>query len=326
MIKFIRRHFDRWLDKRIPAADHVTLNQKRIFIFPSLHGAFFLLVVAVLLIVAINYENNLAYLLVFLLLSLFNTAILVTYQNVAGLMLQAGKSKPAFAGDAAEFEVELRRAKTATVTQRSHHRINIGWPGNPQQCVDVTQRDERQVKLYCRSTERGLFKPGRILIESYYPLGFLRCWSWIDLDMQCTIYPKPVVLQHLPQTDVAGDGEKESRSGGQDDFWGFKDYNIGDSPKQIDWRGYAKGQPLQSKVYLAKSDEQYWVDWFALQSPYTELRLSQLCDWVMQLHRKHLIYGLRLPNSVIEPNSGDVHYHRVLTALALYGGGDAGGL
>src|SRR5690606_27975345 len=59
--------WQRWLARRIPRARAVTLDQRRIFIFPTPAGLAFLGLLALLLLVAINYQNNLAFALVFFL-------------------------------------------------------------------------------------------------------------------------------------------------------------------------------------------------------------------------------------------------------------------
>lgn len=313
---FFKARFDHWLSKRIPPATEITLNQKRIFIFPGRFGGYFLAVLSLLLIAAINYENNLIYLLFFLCLSLLNTAILFTFQNVSGLQLKAGRAEPVFSGDEAQFMVKICAQK------KPHYRINLGWPKQSStmfSASDIESFTEKSVAVYCQTVQRGLFNPGRLLLESYYPLGFIRCWSWLDLDLQCVVYPRPIALDPLPETDVMGDGDTLSNHQGSDDFYGFRAYQPGDSLKQVDWRGFAKSQPLQTKVYQANSDESHWVDWYALNTPDMELKLSQLCDWVLQLDANHKNYGLRLPDIEIAPAQGDVHKHQVLTALAMVG-------
>lgn len=310
--RFLQKRFKLWLNRRIPPSSHIVLNQRRIFIFPSRHGLYFLLVLLLLLIAAINYENNLVYLLFFLLLSLFNTAILFSYQNVSALTLAAGKTQAAFAGDSAEFSVLLSSLR------KTHYQLHIGWPENPHASVDIAPNEEKRVKLYCHSQQRGMLNPGRILLESYYPLGFIRCWSWIDLDMQVVIYPKPMTLPHLPSSNVEGDGKHANHRVGNDDFHGFKHYEAGDSLKKVDWRGFAKGQALQSKVFMAQGDERCWVDWYAIPHHDVEQCLSYLCGWVLALERLHKSYGLRLPNIEIKPAQGQVHKRRVLSVLALY--------
>ena len=77
----LRSRFRAWVNRRIPPARVVTLDQRRIFIFPSRAGFFFGLCLLLMLTTAINYQNNMSYALTFLLATLFIIAILHTYAN-----------------------------------------------------------------------------------------------------------------------------------------------------------------------------------------------------------------------------------------------------
>jgi uncharacterized protein (DUF58 family) len=311
-----KHYYQRWLDKRIPAQRELTLNQRRIFIFPSRQGFYFLIVLLLLLIAAINFQNNLIYLLVFFLASMMNSAILFTYLNVSGLSLKAGKTQAVYAGDYAEFEVIVSRSN-----RRQYHQISLSWLGQPKQMTDLTDVDQQSLRLLYRTERRGLLKPGRILLESYYPLGFIRCWSWIDLDFAAVVYPKPKNLDALPSHLLASDQGVENQRQGQDnqEFYGFRAYQQGDSLRQISWRSLAKGLPLQSIQFASKEQQQSWVDWQALAGLAVEDRLSVMAGWLLQLEKQQVAWGLRLPNQELALGTGERHKHQALQMLALYG-------
>ena len=62
--------FDRWLKRRIPPASRLTLSHRQIFIVPTRAGLALLLLLLIMLIGAINYQNSLVYGVTFLLGSL----------------------------------------------------------------------------------------------------------------------------------------------------------------------------------------------------------------------------------------------------------------
>jgi uncharacterized protein (DUF58 family) len=312
-MSYLEKRFQSWLDKRIPSQHEVELNQRRIFIFPSVQTLYFFAVLLLLLVAGINYQNNLVYGLVFFLASLFNTSIIFTFLNVSKLRLRAGKASQVYAGDYAEFDIELSR-----LPNKVHHRLHFSWPDSPAQTVDLVKHDKQIIHLHCKTHQRGLFKPGRLLLESYYPLGLIRCWSWIDLNFETIVYPKPIHLPELPTASSIGYKGKETPLLGKEDFYGFREYVKGDSLRQVHWHSLAKGQALQTKVYAAQESEKHWIDWHALQCYSVEEKLSKLCDWVLQLDKAKKPYGLRLPNLEISPDVGDTHKKRVLTALALF--------
>lgn len=317
MITALRDRFSQrwqqWLDRRIPATRQLTLDQRRIFIFPSRAGLWFLVVLGIMLIAAINYQNNMAFALTFFLFSLFIVAILHTFANLSGLQLTAVKAQPVFAGDTAEFEIQLQRTP-----RRRHHSIQLGWPGQPLTEISLVDAEQQIAKIFHASTRRGWLRPGRLLVQSFYPLGLLRAWTWIDLDLAALVYPQPL---SCPRPAGVGEGRSDGalqQQLGSDDFYGFRTYRDGDNPRHVLWRARAKGLPLQTKQFSEQQVETQWLDWEVLFGD-REQRLSHLCHWVLELHRQQVIYGIRLPGETIDLGSGNTQRERALQRLALFG-------
>ena len=310
----MRQRFQKWVTRRIPPSRSVTLNQKRLFIFPSRVGFFFALCLLVMLIAAINYQNNMSFALTFLLATLFIIAVLHTFANLSGLTIHAVHAQPAFPGHQSEFEILIEKTKP-----REHFSLFLKWPESTEAVVNLLEENSKRVSLHTAVGKRGWYKPGRLLVESTYPLGLLRCWTWIDLDLHALVYPRPVPC--APLSGLATDKPDGSAVPivGNDDFYGFRDYQQGDSLKQVHWKGLAKGQSLQSKQYGAYADSSVWLDWSAFPGVGMELRLSHLCYWALQYESQNIEYGLRLPGTVIVPDVGGKHREKVLKALALHG-------
>lgn len=313
--------YDRWLDERIPVERSVTLNQRRVFIFPDRAGLFFLLVLAVMLLAAINYQNNMAFALTFLLFSLFIVAVLHTFSNLSGLQLEALRGQSAFAGDDAEFELQLRRSP-----RRTYHAIQLGWPGQPAATVSLLDQESAVVKLFHAAPQRGWLRPGRLSVSTVYPLGLLRAWTWIDLDFSALVYPRP--LAGPRPSGTAGDDPRGQRNTprwqkGSEDFYGFRLYRSGDNLRHVMWRAYAKGQRLQSKQFAELPVATHWLSWDECAGE-REQRLGLLCHWVLELHRRGEAFGLRLPGATLAPAQGESHRDEALRMLALFGRGDPG--
>ena len=134
---WLQRGWRRWLDRRIPAARQLELNQRRIFILPSAAGVTFAVTLLVMLLAAINYQNSMAYALTFLLGALFVVAILHTYRNLAGLQLSASNNSAVFSGEQAAFTVQLHSP------QRARLAIALGWSAdawNAWTCLAMARR------------------------------------------------------------------------------------------------------------------------------------------------------------------------------------------
>lgn len=315
----LRRRFRQWVNRRIPPAREVTLDQRRIFIFPSAVGLFFGVCLFVMLMTAINFQNNLSYGLTFLLVTLFIVAILHTYANLSGLTIRALRAQQAFSGQQSQFDLSITRGR-----KRDHYALHLKWPGSSEALVNIVHEDAVPVSLHMAVGRRGWFSPGRLLLESTYPLGLLRCWTWVDLDIHALVYPRPEACPEPGGLDGdSPDGAAEPVPG-QDDFYAIREYQRGDSLRHVHWKSLAKGQGLQSKQYTAYADRSVWLDWDNFPARGVEQRLSNLCYWALQYHARGDEYGLRLPGVTIEPGTGPRHQEQVLKALALFGTGGAG--
>lgn len=312
--RLIRTRWLKWLDRRIKPSREVKLDQKKIFVFPTRYGFFYLITALLLFIGGINYENSLILNLCFLLVSLFIINILHTFRNLSGLIVKAGHAEDSFAGGQSLFTIILMRS-----TKTTHEALNIIWHDNESGERDVVEQRENHTRLLLDTPKRGIFKPQRLKIQSTFPLGLIRAWSWIDIDMSSVVYPKPLAGEMYDGHDQSqGDGLKKTVSG-QDDFDQLRSYQLGDSLKNVAWKQYARGQGLHVKEFHGYRSESEWLDWDQVHSSHVEDKLSLLCFWVLKFSEESRIYGLRLPGVHIEPGTGKHHEAQCLKALALYG-------
>lgn len=299
----------------MPAAASVQLSQRRIFIVPTRMGMAFIAALLLMLLAAINYQNSLAYGLTFLLASVFVVTILHTYRNLAGLVLHAGGGVAVFAGEQARLRVRLESRG------RAHEAVALAWPPAEAQRQDVPAAGSCECELSLPAPRRGWLRPGRLRVESRFPLGILVAWSWVDLDQAVLVYPRPLEGE-LPL--AAGGREDEREQGrltlgqGSDDFQGLRSYQPGDSRKRLHWKAYSRGQGLLVKDFAAQSGRDLLLD-FAVLSGDVESRLSLLCHWVLLLSERQQPFALSLPGSVLAVDIGERHREQCLRALALHG-------
>jgi len=245
--------------------------------------------------------------------ALFIVTILHTYSNLAGLIVQVFDTQPSFVGEDAEVTLKVERSGKRWVEN-----VNLRWPAGNMVSVSLLEKAEVRVRLFVRVLERGWLNPGRLRIESQFPLGLFFAWSLVDLDVRLLVYPKPVPAGPIPPAiGSAEDGILKSQRGG-DDFEGYKAYQAGHSLKHVDWKHYARGQSLQTKQYASDVDQQCWLEGDHFAGLDREARLSRLCDWVLTISKTETEYGLRLPSVEIKPAKGLAHKQQVLTALALF--------
>lgn len=314
VLTFFRRRFQRWLSKRMPPSQAVQLNFRNVFIFPSKSGASFLLLASLVWLLGTNYQSNLALACAYFMLSVFVVAIFHTFSNVAGLKISLHSTQPVFVGDESLCELRLER----TAAGGSEHLL-LQWPQGRWHTATLAAHSSALVPVYFLANKRGLCRPGRLLLQSYFPLGLLRCWTHVDLDAEVLVYPAPLPAGDLPSDALGGADNGAVESEGSEDFIGFQNYLPGQSLKHVAWKQYARGQQMLLKNYCDYRSHQVWLQWQDLPGLSVEVRLGRLCDWVLQISKTQEEYGLRLPDIEIQPASGPSHQREVLKALALFG-------
>ncbi len=298
---------------RADARGRAAITGRKIYLLPTLYGLVFGVLLLTLLVASINYGNNLAFLLTFLLAGIFFQAIFHTWRNLQGLTLETGEPEPAFVGDAAQVPVRL------VSDGRNHYSIQLGFEGNPPQLVDVPGHRPARLRLACRTRRRGLQPCGLLIVETRYPLGLLRAWSRIDTGLEVLGWPRP--LGGLaPPGDPAGERGRHGDQGpGNDDFLGYRNYQPGDPGSRIHWKALAAEKGLQVKQFGGAQAPRLWLDFERLSEPDPERRLQILAAAVEELHHQEALYGLRLPDLEIPPEQGPAQRRRCLDALGLFG-------
>lgn len=312
---FKLKSFRERINQRIPRNSRVTLNRKQIFIFPTKFGFIYIGMCFVLLIMAINFENSLVYIMLFWLISIFVSTMILTWRNLDQLHLRNAGSQPIFASDEATFGI------TVESLGKAHHSLWLSTQDS-HNFVDCAEKTSRTTYLFVSETQRGRVRLPRFTVESSYPLGIFRAWSYVDLDQTTLCYPRPLAaeLQYHSPTDHEESEYLEnsaSKKRGVDNFDELKNYEAGDAISRIDWKAYAKGNGLLVKTFTEQASKEIWLN----EQDFTgdlETRLSQMCYWVLELSKNNQRFGIVLGNESIDPDSTDIHTKKCLEALALY--------
>lgn len=308
--------FSYWLEERFPNGRQITLSLNKIFIVPTLTGTAMLATIALLYLLAINFQSSLIYALSFWLIALFIIAIFFTYKNLAGITIKAVRADSCFAGEKAVFELEISCPENL---QKSS--FFLGWRDQDIIETHLVEHHCQRIKLSHETLKRGYFKPERVSVFSRYPLNLLISWSYAPLDMHAIVYPEPKLMDQsesgLSVDDEAAKGNEIAN--GSADFAGIRDYQTGDSPKQIHWGSYAKTGRLYTKSFIDYASKDIWLEWDTLNIQGIEAKLSHLSAQILSCFQEDQIYGLKIPSKTIQPSKGEAHKTICLTALALYG-------
>jgi uncharacterized protein (DUF58 family) len=308
----------RWLNRRIPAARQYQLDLRSIFIFPSKFGWLYVTLCLGLFLLGTNYQNNLMRMLCYFLLAIFLLNLFAAYLNFAKIQIQLGKCHNVFAGDQLQLPLWLNTDKDKLPVPKGQMHFGF-WRETPRVCVDLDQMTN-PINLAVECQHRGHLRLPRVSINSYFPLGLFRCWTYLDFIQEIVVYPKPLPG---PVKFFSSDEDGEAASNlsiqkGYDDFASLKTYQTGEPLNHVAWKQLAKGQGMLSKQFSSSVNQSLWLKLLPCPAEKLELQLSQLCYQLIALAQTQQVYGLQLDELKISPSSGAEHHTQCLTALALY--------
>ena len=309
-----QRRMARWVRRRqgldtLP----LTLQRRRIYILPTRAGVGFGFLLFFMLIAGLNYANSVALFLTFLLTGFALVCMHQCHRNLLGTRLSAASAPAVFAGRPGRLHLTLETPPPAP-----RYRIEAGIAYQPTGCADVLPGAAEHLDLTIEAAGRGLVSIDRLKLTTVHPFGLFRAWTWVHTPLEMIVYPRPQGSLPLPTESGQKSGQHIADNTGADEWLGLRPFRDGDSPRQVDWKAYAREMPLLVKEYTSSGSELRIFRLSRLANLGVEEKLEQLAQWVVEAQSQGDRYGLELPGVTIAPERGPEHRHRCLAALALH--------
>ncbi|HEY5643014.1 MAG TPA: DUF58 domain-containing protein [Woeseiaceae bacterium] len=313
------RRISRWARKR-QGRDPVTttLQPGRVYILPTGVGVVYGLMTFAMLLGSMNYNNNLSFVLTFLLIGIGFVAMHQCQRNLVGLEITFAGTEGVFAGQAMRFRV--------AVTNRSRsarYGIRLYCAYSKTEAEDLQPGESKVFVLPVPTEVRGRLRLDRFGTRTLFPFELFRAWAWLHMDLEGLVYPAPAREVPEPPPTMTAQGHRQHDARGEEDFAGLRRYHEGDSPRHVAWKAYARSGQLLSKQFAGADTSSQWFDFDDLPQADVEARLQVLTRWVVDADRTLMDYGLRLPGTEFPPSHGAAHRRRCLEALALFGADDS---
>ena len=297
--------------KRGPLTLPFELVYRYIYVLPTKFGLGFGFMLLFMALGGLNFNNNMALMLVFLLATIAQMTTLIAYRNLIGLKVVSIHAEPVFCGDPILFRVFI-----SNNGERQRFAIQAGF-SEPQDCRDFQLHSSEAMQLTQPALKRGWQDMPSFRLETRFPLGLFKAWSWIFPRTRCLIYPAPA--RNAPPLPQTGSGQSGlARKGDGDEIHGLRKYQSGDSMQRVAWRASARHDELYSLEMETPKEEACELNWEDLTGADVETRLSILTAWVIAADRKQLVFSMNLPGVQLAADSGDDHRANCLEQLALY--------
>ena len=200
----------------------------------------------VLILMSVLYNNNVSYLVSFLLLSIMLISMMLTHFNLQRISVELLEpSIFAFAEDIVYIPARLQ-----TTARDEHHDINLRLFGYDLNEVTSFSFDcSKIVNIHLKHPVSGRFSYKRLHASSSYPFGLFYSWMYIPVKLNAFVMPKAkkhslVTVNFASQ--VHGD-QDVANNGGL--YSSVRYYQNSDPVRHISWRHFSKGQGLITKVF-----------------------------------------------------------------------------
>ena len=291
------------------------IQARKIYILPTRFGLMFATMVIAMLVGSINYANNLGFMLTFFFGGIGVLVMHYTWLNLLNLKVQVLPTEPVFAGQTALFQLVIHN-----LNNRSRGLIETSINKKQDACInDIPAESQQTFNIELPVHERGWYPVDQVVISTQYPLGLFRAWSYLSTDNKFLVYPKPSNQWIPTKTPDYSPNASGDKGVGADDFIAHRNYRHSDSPRQIDWKVFAREKGLMTKQFGGDRNEQLMLNFDLVKDLPLEVALSKLTRAILDAEADHVAYGLELPNGKLAVNIGDEHKHACLKLLALYG-------
>jgi uncharacterized protein (DUF58 family) len=292
----------------------LTLQSRRIYILPTRAGMVAAVLLFVMLLAGLNYENSLALLLCFLLGGFALVSMYECHRTLSGLQISSAQVESAFAQGRGELLLGFQNP--AGVARRSLRlRVSAVAP----KFFELAAHSSCRVRVSYQALARGRQRIDRLHLSSNAPVGLFRAWTWLHLPLEALIYPAPIRLRSLPPpVGLPRRSERERRLSGEEEWAWLRAYQDSDPLRRVAWKAYARGAPLMVAHYDAPAGARRLLALQAVRDLPLESALSQLADWVLECERRGESYALELPGRSLPAGHGLAQRRNCLEALALY--------
>ena len=302
-----------WMATRLASGERVRLGYRRIFILPTREGLLFAAIGVAIWIGAVNYNNNLAFVLAFLLAGFGVTAMVHSFRNLLGLEITASDADPVFAGEPARFPVTLRNPLAVT-----RYGLVVSADGGGEVHTQLASEQTATLSMAIPTRRRGTFALPLLTVATRFPGGLFRAWARVQLPVTARVRPAPEPPPVPNPPGGASGGAGEGTSAGDDDFSGLRTYQPGDPLHRIAWHSLARDRELQTKQFTGEAVSRSWLDYEGTRGLDHEARLARLCRWLLDAERQGQAYGLTLPGQRVPPARGPAHLDHCLDLLTRF--------
>lgn len=286
------------------------LSWRRVYILPSNAGLFLSVIWGVMLMAGLNFNNNMALILVFFVFGIAHIVLYQTFLNLKGMVISAIDSASVFVGKPVKVYLSIS-------SEINRYDICYSDLSETLEKIDVPVGKTQLLANLGLAKERGWFDIDHLKLYTRYPLGLFTSWVILRPKSRILVYPQP----EEPCTDYPGhigsSGYLKSYEKDIEVSY-LREYQPGDPLRNIAWKKTAQTDNLTVKEHANYQGHELIFDYQDIVLESVELKLSRLTAWILKATDESVSYQLILPGFDSGQGSGQEHMHSCLKVLALF--------
>ena len=281
-----------------------SVSMRKVFVLPRRHGLMVGFSTLGVFAIAIRIQNNMLLLIAVALFILFLLSLVWAGRNLAGIQLGVQKDQRLIAGEAQRMMVTLK-------AERPKHFV-VAVIGKERYRLDFKNL-VTSVAVPVKINERGKMRIPPILIESDFPFGLARCWSWLSPG-SILVAPSPLNASGVEAKAISRTGttEEDEEASGADSL---AEWVNGTPQTRIHWKRFAATGRLLIKTGDHVAGDKVVIDYTKLKGLGHERALSLMCGAVLSAESQQTPFVMLLPGLEVKSPAGQSG--EALDALAL---------
>jgi hypothetical protein len=211
------------------------IRQANIFILPNRFGFYAGFLVLASFAMGYKVQNNFILLAVIFLFLVFMLSLIASVRNLQGLQVEVDIASYYFSGERHYIRLVLRKQQPA-------YNLTLHTDGETI-ALDMSS-GATSLMVPVGDFTRGIHAIPSIKIQTLFPFGIARAWSWLHPPGELVVAPKPneQAAARYPRGNPAmasASDKKRQQNNFADELGDLRDYQDSDPPARIDWNRYA---------------------------------------------------------------------------------------
>ncbi len=280
----------------------------------------------IIILIAMTYANNLAFLFAFLMTGLILTSIIQCGQRVSKLRIVQVHPLAIYADAMGDVEVYVHNSDVESFvgldamleTDEGWEKTKWKWGSLAKSRGPIVRaKGNATVIAKIFSKPRGRYKINRVRLSSTFPFGIVQLTRIFEIEREFYVYPRILGTQAWPEGGRAFVGEGEVGLGSGEDFTEHREYRDGESQRRIDWKVFARTNSLYVKEFSGGAEDALIFNWQDVVAKDEDSIAGQIGKWLQEALARRLRFGVELPGVRIDVGAGNQHFHRCMRELSL---------